>query len=306
MIASDPDWLPDLRWLLTSPSLLADASLPEFVCHGSPRLGTQWLQQLDQTALKAELDATALQAEPFRLGRYAERLMQATLQHLPDHRLLAHQLAVHENGISKGEYDFLVSEPAGEIWHLELAVKIYVALPLDGTLHYLGPGLRDALRIKLARLFDHQLRLAFSTAGRAALPVQTSVRPLAWLRGWMFYRDPNHLPWSGLAAAHLRGWWRRWGEDLPRQRQDSRWRYLPRQNWMAPRSARPEDPEFSRWIDTLHTSDTQHSRPVMVAEYAPPEEGGAELARGLLLPRDWPDSKALNALLARLQTINSA
>jgi hypothetical protein len=72
----------DLRWLLTSPSLIAPSHLPEGVADGSAALGEAWWQALDHTALHLALDQLRT-SSPFRVGRYAESLMQAALSHLP-------------------------------------------------------------------------------------------------------------------------------------------------------------------------------------------------------------------------------
>lgn len=288
--------LADLHWLLNAPSLLAPAALPTGVADGSATLGGSWWRQLDLTAVAAEL-AGSTAAGPFRLGRHAESLLRTGLAHLPGHALLASQLPVRDGGISLGEYDFLLQPPdAAPLLHIELAVKFYVALPHAGGLHYVGPGLRDALDLKLARLFGHQLRLAATPAGRDALPAPAAgVQPMAWLRGWMFYRDPADTPWPGLAADHLRGWWRRWGEAWPCSRPDGRWRALAKPDWLAPRQAGAAD------LAALQAEAARHfaaaPQPLMVAEYAPPAEGGHELARGLVLPADWPQPGRLESLL---------
>jgi hypothetical protein len=184
--------------------------------------------------------------------------------------------------------------------HIELAVKIYVALPTDRGLCYVGPGLHDALERKLARQFQHQLRLSSTPAGRAALPAEGPVQAMAWLRGWMFYRDEAATAWPMLAADHLRGWWRCWGESLPRKQSDSLWRSLPKPDWLAPRTADDRALPFEDWATQAAAHFAQSKHPILVAEYAPLEEGGTEIARGLVLSPDWPDPAWLGKLLAQL------
>lgn len=299
-----PTPLDDLRWLLTSPSLLQPAALPATITLGSAAQGVQWLDQLDEDALRAALAHPPL-APPFRLGRYAEWLMQQALSHLPGHPLLASQLPVREAGRSLGEYDFLLRRPGQATLHLELAVKVYLAVEMPQGLRLVGPGLRDAFDLKLARLLQHQLRLAETPAGRLALPTGEVVQPMAWLRGWMFYRAPEDAQRIGgpLASDHLRGWWRRQGEPLPQQRSDSRWRSLPKRHWLASGLAEPDTPAFDTWQAEMHAHFAHHRQPLMVAEYAPPHEGGGELARGMILPDDWPDATMLAALDQRLTSL---
>jgi hypothetical protein len=288
----------DLRWLLTSPSLIAPGHLPDGVADGNAALGEVWWQSLDHEALRQTL-AHQHPTAPFRVGRYAESLMQAALSHLPAHTLLASQLPVRLDGVSLGEYDFLLRAPDA-LLHIELAVKIYIALTTDIGLCYVGPGLHDALELKLARLFQHQLRLSTTPAGRTALPVDEPVQPMAWLRGWMFYREEGAAAWPVLAADHLRGWWRCWGEPLPRKRNDSLWRSLPKPDWLAPRIADGRAQPFDAWATQAGTHFAQSKHPILVAEYAPLDEGGAEIARGMVLSPDWPDPAWLGKLLAQL------
>ncbi|HEY9102812.1 DUF1853 family protein [Chitinimonas sp.] len=286
----------DLHWLLTSPSLLRREALPAGIGHGDAALGQDWWQRLQGCVL----EPPAAAAGPgFRLGRYAEGLMQTALAALPGHQLLAHQLPVREGGVSLGEFDYLLARPGGlPALHIELAVKFYIALPTVQGLHYVGPGLHDALALKLARLNEHQLRLAQTPAGQAALPEGVIVEPMAWLRGRMFYREPDTPAGRELAADHLRGWWRCWGEALPRQRPDSRWRSLAKPDWLASTADDGRALSYRDWQQETARHFVHSHWPLLVAEYAPPEEGGAELARGMLLAPNWPDP----AMLARLCT----
>ncbi|MGQ5521710.1 DUF1853 family protein [Chitinimonas sp. PSY-7] len=296
-LALNPDQLADLNWLLCSPPLLANNVLPTGVQQGNAKLGESWWQQLPHTNLNANLPATA---NGFRLGRYAEALLQTALGNLPGHQLLASQLPVRDNGISLGEIDYLLRPPQGPLLHIELAVKFFIALPTDHGLRYVGPGLRDALKLKLVRLFQHQLQLANSPAGQLALGNNLPVQPMTWLRGRMFYRELDTAAPAFLAADHLRGWWRCWGEDIPKQRADSLWRSLNKPDWLGYRALDNRALPFTEWqVQTAHHFNHPHW-PLQVAEYAPEHEGGHELTRGMLLPPMWPSEPMLKSLLARI------
>ncbi|QDQ27146.1 DUF1853 family protein [Chitinimonas arctica] len=298
-MTAPPDTQADLHWLLTSPSLLAPAALPPGVLDGDAAVGQDWWRQLS-----ADLPAALASNHPFRLGRHAEALMRTAFERLPGHRLIASQLPVRDHGISLGEYDFLLAQAAGmPALHIELAVKFYIALPVGERMVYVGPGLRDGLDLKLARLFDHQLKLSNSPAGRAALPVGLVVQPMSWLRGRMLYRDDLHPPWEGLAPDHLRGWWRCFGEAVPQTRADSRWRSLPKPHWLAAAQGGEHALPLAAWLDQAARHFAESNWPLMVAEYAPPEAGGQELARGMLLHADWPDQAMLKTLMARIDAL---
>lgn len=295
--------LADLHWLLTSPSLIAPHALPPDMADGNQQQGNTWWQ-----ALAGRLDdllAPPIGHAGFRLGRYAEFLLGEALARLPDVRLLASQLAVQDGGRSLGEYDFLVAQPAPQpLLHIELAVKFFIALPVGERLYYVGPALRDSLEIKLAHLFDRQLRLSQTPAGRAALPQAGRVSPMAWLRGRLFYPASHPAAWSMLASDHLRGWWRRADEAIPSTDPKSTWRVLAKPNWLAPdTSAEPpiNADELARYVAQHFAA---HPWPLMLAEYAPIEAGGKEMARGMVLPANWPPAPLLEKLTAQIDALH--
>ncbi|WP_374349685.1 DUF1853 family protein [Chitinimonas sp.] len=298
--------LADLHWLLCSPSLISSAPLPSNARLGDATLGEHWWRSLPQAALDAQLAQWSPQ-QPFRLGRYAEQLMHTALTSLPQHRLLASQLPVRVNGISHGEFDFLLQADRGHCLHIELAVKIYLVLDTSTGVHCVGPGLRDAFDLKLDRLCHHQLGLAASAAGRACLPggIHGDIEAMAWLRGWLFYRDPQQpaAAHPALADSHLRGWWRRWGEELPQTRSDSRWRMLGKQDWLASHAAAHDSGNLAALQAALAHYFAHSEVAVMVAEYAPPEAGGAELARGMLVAAHWPPAGMLGQLQQKIAAL---
>lgn len=299
----NPDALrADMAWLFTSPSLLASAvDLPV----ADAALGRRWLADIKQYDFAED---RALTRVPFRLGHYAEYLMAHALGGLAQHQLLAQQQTVYADRRSLGEFDYLLQTPSGRLCHIELAVKIYLLLP-DSLGHIaVGPGLRDALPLKCKTL-RRQLGLAATMAGRAALPdPRAAVDALAWIRGWIFY--PAQLPTeptSELAADHLRGWWQCLGAPLPTHDAASVWRILSRQEWLAPRRLAVGEGGSKQALETtLALKFSQHAMPQMVAEYAPAECGGGELARGFVVPPNWPDTDALAALLQRVVQLEAS
>lgn len=294
--------LADLHWLLTSPSLIAPSALPRDIVDGNQRVGDIWWQSL-QGRLN-DLTLPAVGPAGFRLGRYAEGLMGEALARLPQHQLIASQVPIRQGGVSLGEYDFLLAQTSPlPTLHIELAVKFFIALPVEGTLYYVGPALRDSLEIKLAHLLQHQLRLSQTAAGRAALPLATEIQPMAWVRGRMFYPAIPAAPWSQLARDHLRGWWRRCGDELPNQHPNSTWRVLTKPNWLAPDTADSSTLSASQLQDRIRAHFAERDWPMMVAEYAPADAGGTEIARGMLLPANWPDPARLAALRAKIHAL---
>lgn len=286
----------DLEWLLSSPPLLEGNTLGGTTI-ADAAVGTSWLAAINTLSgglrgLSYPLEKTG---KSFRLGIYAECLMGAALAVLPGHTLLAARLPVRNAERTIGEYDFLLTTAAGDTLHIELAVKIY--LVVEGLA--LGPGLQDALPLKL-QVLRRQLALAHTEEGAARLPHGCGmILPMAWVRGWIFYAaDLPVLQPQALAIDHQRGWWQNWGKDIPRCRVDSVWCVLPKMQWLAPRRADLACCAYDELLRRLDTYFQEQAAPLMVAEYAPLHEGGVELARGMLVSSTWPDPAALAALQA--------
>lgn len=171
----------DLAWACFSPTLLraqqladdghnvADCDLPLTPAR------QLWLEQLDR-------DATPLLeylggGQDRRLGIYFERLWHFFLSRDPALELVAHNLAVRDGGRTLGEFDCIYRcHDRQRHYHLELAVKFYLGQRQAPTgeiasrwHEWLGPNTHDRLDRKIDRLFQHQIRLGDTPAGRARL-----------------------------------------------------------------------------------------------------------------------------------------
>jgi len=235
----------DLRWLATSPWLLAraapdgqyagdarpaagaspasdDAILPplaDWPAHLVPVL-QHWLASPDGAA-----SVPPVVAAPKRLGRYAELLLGGMLAHLPGVQVLAANLPIRRmagqgNGVDTlGELDFVWRDLAsGLVIHWELATKFYLLIPEPDLaasitwMHFVGPNLADRFGDKLSHIATRQLPLSRIPEARAALGCNVD-RAEAYLKGWLFYplerpgvRRSGRLP-TCLATDHLNGWW---------------------------------------------------------------------------------------------------
>lgn len=100
-----------------------------------------------------------------RLGLYFEALLRFLFTEGADFgvcpwRLQEHNVQIHQQGITTGEIDLLLQHRSGELVHVEVAVKYYLARQdSDDWRNWIGPNARDRLDLKMARLLDHQLRL---------------------------------------------------------------------------------------------------------------------------------------------------
>ena len=231
--------LASLRWLLCSPPLLAHGQAQGF---GAAEMAAieAWLANVEQDsgALTAWL-ATARAncgAQPLRIGRLAERLLEFFLRFGPLHRLVACNVPVRSAALAGsdrttvGELDFLVTSPGGEAQHWELAVKYFLCHATDKVVQvtdFIGPDAAETLERKLHKLFDKQLQHAVP-APFSALTWQR----FAYTRGWMFYRFGQPVPTcAALNPAHLRGSWLPL-EEIHRLNPSHRYVELARSQWL--------------------------------------------------------------------------
>ena len=176
----------DLAWaLLQAPLFRAVPQLPESWLQTSwlDNNLPAWLNHLDNQpeALLAHLkDQRAT-----RLGIYFEQLLSFYFSYYPRFELIAKNLQVNDAKRTLGEYDFIVLDHNDkQYYHYEVAVKFYLGYPTEQqalansiaknrALHnwhlWIGPNKKDSLAIKMNHLREHQLPLAHTNAGKAAL-----------------------------------------------------------------------------------------------------------------------------------------
>lgn len=153
---------PILQSLIDSPLLLGD--LPE-------------ASAFDQGALVLPGVIPALNLDQ-KLGHLYEEALAVLLDASPFCELLARNLQIHEPGKPTiGEIDSLLRDlRTGELIHLELATKFYLAVETREGLLLPGPDSRDNFYRKLHRLRTHKLILA--KKHRSALPMEFQEEPI--------------------------------------------------------------------------------------------------------------------------------
>jgi uncharacterized protein len=297
--------LADLRWLLLSPPLLSDALYPGQVQSFSTEEQASieaWLERLGQRE-------PALQANDFematyqRLGRYAEKLLTFFLTDYSRpvdpstkaFQLVAHNLALRSKtagASTQGEIDFLLRDSQARAWHWELAVKFFVCEPLAlralpelvQASEIIGPNRKDRLSLKIAKLFERQLRHL------APAPFDSeNWQPQAFAKGRIYYRlgeapplKSLHLGRPVLNAAHERGFWCSSHElELIDATFPGAILYpLYRSEWLSPKTADTLDP--SRTDLDLCAPIEACRLPIMIAVM----RDNVELGRGFILPED--------------------
>ncbi len=125
-----------------------------------------------------------------RFGHIAEAWFSAWLSCQNRYRAVVENLQVIVDGKTLGELDYLLQDSSsGEIWHVELAYKIYLLRP-DREGQWQGPNERDSLQRKLKKLREKQLPLLHQEACRKmlmqiGLDVQ-DIRQAVCLKGQLF------------------------------------------------------------------------------------------------------------------------
>ena len=149
-----------------------------------------------------------------KLGHLYEDALENLLEQSETLSLLAsHLQVVDDSGRTLGEMDFLLRDrSSGEAYHLELAVKFYLAYPKAAVWDYPGPDPRDNWQRKLERLQTHQLRLSEDPYARRVLVERFAIKELA-VRQLIYGRlfgpmGAQECPWpEGMRADGLRGRW---------------------------------------------------------------------------------------------------
>lgn len=274
------------------------------------RATTAWLKALDSRpqSLIEHLECS----KHSRLGLYFEDLLQFLWTEgfqdgATPYQSLNHNLAIHQNGTTLGEMDFLLSNNCGLFWHLETAVKFYLLqdnIPQQAChwCHWLGPNARDRLDIKLGHLTGQQLSRSSHPAATEVLRLQgissETITPVHWLRGIFFYPLQNWLNADNATGTpkhannnHEQGFWlRSAGLAQLEQAPVTHWYKLPRKRWlagMAHDNSASDALEFKELQGELqeHFYHQDTSTPIMLE---PVNREGRQFARVMIVRDSWP------------------
>lgn len=284
-----PDHWQNLLWSLACPDISTDSRLPWLPASRRAALHDFFSRREIRTGLEAKLIRLLEQGRSRRLGIYFENLWAFAFQHHPNYRLLARNLPIRSEGRTLGELDFVVQHlPDDATEHWELAVKFYLQIQSQ----WVGPGLRDRLDIKLARMADHQLPIAHTTEAITTLN-QHGIRldrKWALMPGRLF--TPLHTSPPGEP-----GYW--WADTAQFLRYFSEpptgWLLLPKQSWLAPCAVSPTvHPQALSAINPTALRHQLESRgPLCIAAIG----DNGEAYRGFLVPDDW-QQRAVQSLPA--------
>ncbi len=277
---AEPDHWANLLWAVSSTDICTPSTLPWLPAPRRQRL-REYFSTADVRDARSESLTQLLESTSSRrLGVYFENLWAFAFEHHPDYRLIARNFPIREGGRTLGELDFLVQHlPDARCEHWEVAVKFY----LQAGDYWVGPGLKDRLDIKLARMRTHQLPVLHAAATSAALTTlglpnhQDSIRQWALVPGRLF------RPLGEIAPATDPGYWWCTLEQFihnVRHLSSGHWFQLPKHSWLAPlTTGRPNTEREQRFVDEQLLA----RGPVCVAG----TRNGREYTRGFIVPDDW-------------------
>jgi hypothetical protein len=259
----------------------------------------------DRRAWLAELDANpaplidALGGKPpKRLGLYFEALWQFFLQQDPHTELIAHNLAVHDNGRTLGEFDCLYYDHARQqAVHLELAVKYFLGFhnttSKNEPVLWYGPNRQDRLDLKLAHMLDRQIMLGEHSAARDRLKEIgiTSFKREIVFHGYLFNAFSAALPYP--EGHNKLGHGGRWLavsdlEKISRGDAAKEFIILPRQRWLSPAVASMDDEILSsgQLQERMNAHFSEANRAQLITSL---NGQGEERERFFVTPDAWPE-----------------
>jgi len=285
----------DLAWSLLSPPLMSEKN------PAALWVDNTWCQQSYQDSLQQLLaldkqpEALTKEVKPWpgaRLGKYNESLWSYWFRHHLDYELLYENLQLNVDGITVGEFDFIVRDlKTGKICHWEVAVKFY--LGYNNTLHqssWYGLQFNDRLDVKVNRIIDHQCQLSQLPAGREFLASKNIVidETRVIVKGRLFYPPESEQGPEGSHPDHLKCQWKTLQQfNQDHQKHSLKWIALNKSEWLAPRSPDQDGLSFENLIDDFEQQ--KKSLPVSVAGL----DNEKEVFRIFVLPDGWtlPDNK---------------
>lgn len=275
----------NLLWAIQSPDLAPQFSLPWLPSQRRQALLNYFLLPSTKNTLRKKLEQTLQTNHSHRLGIYFENLWDFVFQHHPDYELIRRNLPIRIDGKTLGELDFVVRHiPDNSVEHWEVAVKFYLQV---GDL-WVGPGLRDRLDIKLARMRDHQLPFVQAQVVKEELSHLGIHLDRQWalMPGRLFSPLTNN---TSFPADNF--WWAGLTQFLDSASGLSwQWLRLTKQSWLADCAfesshsfAVTSSPLSEAVASGSIVADLEKRGPICVAAM----DDAEEISRGFIVPDDW-------------------
>ncbi|MGM0774121.1 DUF1853 family protein [Marinobacter sp.] len=230
-----------------------------------------------------------------RLGHYFERLYECLIENLLGWEILLKNQPVRSNGLTLGELDFVVRNPAdNSVEHHEIAVKFYLGYPEadQDTVLWYGPNSKDRLDIKTRRLVGHQSQMTQRPEARnllTSLGIETPARPRVFMPGYLFYPLGKTLARpADVPPDHLRGGWLYLHQLDDMIDRPARWVPLVKPHWLGP-WRQPQAPDFRKTKEALEDVRSAGVPRLFAAlEQSPVDGFWQETSRLFVVPEAWP------------------
>ncbi|GGH67557.1 DUF1853 family protein [Phaeocystidibacter marisrubri] len=140
-----------IEWIIHSPNLL--------VLDATWNFPNDFSDGIVSEVLDSELEQISewLATSKVRLGRLFERLVLAAFEAHSEYEVLERSIDIFEGKRQLTELDFIIRKPDGGILHLEVSVKFYLYISVNGMYQISGSDGKDVIDERLMK-FDRQLR----------------------------------------------------------------------------------------------------------------------------------------------------
>lgn len=187
-----------------------------------------------------------------RFGHQMERFFSYWLSANPRFEILAENLQIIRDGITLGEFDFIVRDNVeGRILHIELAFKFYLGIRNNGDyrnyLSWVGPNRNDTLALKLQKLGEKQFFLLKSNAAKeqlARMGIEAdTVRQALCLKGQLYTPTGWNPKEEDVNLGAVHGRWIPFKDFEPERFENALFLLPEKMDWIA----KPDN--RSEWID---------------------------------------------------------
>ncbi len=293
--------LDDLRWTISSPSLLCDS---DCAVRGASS-GIETLSAVIPADVKELISALPNAGERLTeflnrnpvipVGRYFERLFEFYLRNILQLNVIDVGKQIQTDGRTIGELDFVFEDLDGVLCHAETAVKFYLHLNREHRTgsQFIGPNPVDNFENKTERLFSHQIPLSWTHYP----DVQ---RRIVHVKGIIFYRPdggPSRSLPECMSPQHTRGTWIRSSEVeafVSQLSDQSRIQIREKPFWLSKTSLPISDANSLLSLTETVSMLTKHfaasDRPRMLSLLETTAERYEESQRIMVVDDHWPDN----------------
>jgi hypothetical protein len=236
-----------------------------------------WFRSIESKPHPTNLDR-------LRLGKYAEELMLFYFQNSNHFSVIDANLQLIDGKITVGEIDFLLEEKQNlEKIHLELAIKFFLEVTVDGSVEWIGPSTKDNLSKKQSKLMNRQLKIPKQYPHLLPFHLQLiEFKPQILLKGAAFIEFKKYT----LSENPLKNAWWLHVEELDSIKQPNLlFAIVPnRKDWIFPFNKRLERMNFQQLkFEILDYLELQNE--IMITRFL---KDGTPIDRGFIVRSNWP------------------